>query len=79
MDEMIRASSDGMPVGYFGGGVVVLFMALFETGTGKALGYREYLDRAKNPYKFWLAVAVHYLVGAGLLGHFLYMVYGVSD
>jgi hypothetical protein len=76
---MIHAGSEGIPVRYFGIGMFLVFMALFEIGAGKALGNRVVLDRGKNPHTFWLAVAIHFLAGAGSIGYFLYIVYGNTN
>ena len=58
-------------------GVFLLFLAVSGTCTGKAWAYfGQVVYRDEEPKKFWSLVASYYLVGLGLIGHFLYKVYG---
>jgi hypothetical protein len=66
------------PYGLLLFGVFLLLLAVGGTFTGKARAYfGQVVYRDEEPKKFWSLVASYYLVGFGLIGHFLYKVYGL--
>jgi hypothetical protein len=54
-------------------GVVLLFLAVVYTYIGKAwIKFHGWVYRAEEPKRYWLEVAMYYLLGVGLIGLFLY-------
>lgn len=67
-----------MPHGRLVFGVFLLFLAVRGTCTGEAWAYLgQVVYRDEEPRQFWLLVAVQFLDGLGLIGYFLYKVYGL--
>jgi hypothetical protein len=55
-----------------------LVLAVIGTCIGEALGrFGQVVYRDEEPRQFWLLVAVQFLDGLGLIGYFLYKVYGL--
>jgi hypothetical protein len=66
------------PYGLLIFGVFLLFLAVRGTCTGEAWAYLgQVVYRDEEPKKFWWLIATHCLVGLGLIGDFLYKVYGL--
>jgi hypothetical protein len=66
------------PYGLLIGGVFLLFLAVGGTCAGKAPQYfGRVVYRDEEPKRFWRLVASYYVCGLGLIGHFLYKVYGL--
>ncbi len=60
-------------------GMFVLFLALFYTYTGKAyVRFQGWVNRAEDPKRYWLEVAMYYLGGISFIGYFLYEVHVFS-
>ena len=67
------------PYTLFAFGMFVLFLAVIYTYTGKAWSrFRGWVYRAEEPRRYWLEVAMYYLLGFGVVGYFLYEVSGLS-
>jgi hypothetical protein len=65
--------ADMSPRGNLLAGIAILALALMETLTGQSLaGYGKTADRADNPKKFWLVVAVTYTASLFFIGRYLY-------
>ena len=68
------------PYGLLIFGVFLLFLAVNGTCTGEAWGrIGQVVYRDEKPKEFWWLVASQYLGGLGLIGYFLYKVYGLSN
>ena len=67
------------PYGFFTFGMLVLFLAVVYTITGKAyVRFQGWAYRAKEPKRYWGEVVTYYLLGAGLIGLFLYEIRAFS-
>ncbi len=65
------------PYGLLIFGVFLLFIGVAATCTGEALArFGQVVYRDEEPKQFWLLVATECLGGLGLIGYFLYKVYG---
>jgi hypothetical protein len=60
MAGMIIRDQHESPLLEFGFGLGVLFLALYGTATGKAVGKGGRVDRAKNPFEYWFVIALQY-------------------
>ncbi len=68
------------PYTLFTFGMFLLFLAVVYTYTGKAwVRFHGWVYRAEEPKRYWLEVAMYYLLGVGLIGLFLYKVHGLSN
>ena len=66
------------PYGLLWFGIFFLFLAVGGTLTGEAWArFGRVVCRAKEPKEFWWLIAMQYLGGVGLIGYFLYKVYGI--
>ncbi len=62
----------------FGG--FLLLLAVNGTCTGEAWGhFDQRVRRDEEPKQFWWLVTSQYLGGLGLIGYFLFKVYGLSN
>jgi hypothetical protein len=60
-------------------GMFLLFLAVVYTYTGKTwIRAGGWVDRAKEPKRHWLTVAVYYLGGVGCIGYSLFTGAGLS-
>jgi hypothetical protein len=60
-------------------GLFLLFLAVNGACTGKARAlFGRVVCRDEEPKHFWWLVASQYLCGLGLIGDFLYKIYGPS-
>lgn len=68
------------PYTLFDFGMFLLFLAVLYTYLGK-VGLRGggWIYRAKEPRRYWWAVAAYYLGGVFLIGFFLYEVHAFSN
>jgi hypothetical protein len=67
------------PYGLLIFGLFVLILGVGGTCTGKAWARSgRVVYRDEEPKQFWWLVAAQYLCGLGLIGYFLYKVYGFS-
>ena len=67
------------PYGFFTFGMLVLFLAVAYTLTGKAyIRFQGWAYRAKEPKRYWGEVITYHVLGAGLIGLFLYEVRAFS-
>jgi hypothetical protein len=61
-------------------GMFVTSLAAGFTYIGKVSDHSfGWIERVKDPKGYWLALAAYYLLGLGLIGVYLYKVYGVSN
>ena len=68
------------PYGFFTFGMLLIFLGMVYTYTGKAyVRFQGWVDRAKEPKRYWGEVVTYYLLGAGLIGLFLYEVRAFSN
>jgi len=71
-------SNLGPPYGLLWFGIFLLFLGVVWTYTGKAwVRLHGWVYRAEEPNWFWWQVAQCWLCGVGLIGYFLYKVYGL--
>jgi hypothetical protein len=61
-------------------GMFLLFLAAVYTYTGKAwIRFHGWVNRADEPKRYWLEVAMYYLLGVGFIGFFLYKVHAFQN
>ena len=61
-------------------GIFVLFLAFIYTCAGKAwIRAGGWVYRAHEPKRYWSEVVTYYLIGVGLIGLFLFAVYGLPN
>jgi len=57
-------------------GMFVILLAVIYTVTGKVCDHSfGWVERAKDPKGYWLALVAHYLLGFGLIGIFFYQAF----
>ena len=60
-------------------GIFVLVLGVFGTYSGEISDrYSRLIHRNQQPKKFWFTIALHYLVGVGFIGYFLYVAFANS-
>jgi hypothetical protein len=68
------------PYGWLIFGAFLFLLGVVGTCTGEAWArYGVVVYRDEKPKQFWWLVASYYLGGLGLIGYFLYKVYGLSN
>jgi hypothetical protein len=60
------------PLGVLLFGLLMLVLAVIGTFTGKTYGKGGSADRAKDPFNYWLTLAVQYMGAAFLIWYWLY-------
>jgi hypothetical protein len=63
----------------FAFGTFLIILAVVYTCTGKAwIRFHGWVNRADEPKRYWLEVAMYYLLGFALIGFHLYKAYEFS-
>lgn len=67
------------PQNLFAAGIFVVCLSMVYTYIGKVCDHSfGWVERTKDPKGFWLALAVHYLLGFGLIGIYLHEIHVFS-
>jgi hypothetical protein len=76
----VPESDSNPPYGLLLFGGFLFLLAVVATCSGEAWArYGLVVYRDEKPKKFWWLVASYYLGGLGLIGYFLYQVYGLAN
>jgi hypothetical protein len=72
-------SDPNPPLGLLIFGMGVIFLAVVYTCIGKVSDHSfGWIERAKDPKGYWLALVVYYLFGLGFIGFYLYKIHELS-
>jgi len=67
------------PCGFFTFGMLLIFLGMVYTYCGKAyVRFQGWVYRTKEPKRYWGEVVTYYILGAVLIGLFLYEIHAFS-